>query len=129
VEEGTEGCRVEIDEQVYTRLGGHAVGFETPDDVLRRLVLRVDLDSPVTNTQAAVARSGLSPSETRTTPLPGALEFLLTAGAVKPGDRPVHRQVRKGRSYAGTVDVDGCIRTDHGLYRAPSPALRDLVGT
>lgn len=121
--------RVEIDEQVYERLAQHAVGFETPNDVLRRLVLTDDLDASANGKQADRAPAVSAAPAAQPTPLPGALQSLVVAGAVKPEDRLVHRQVRKGRSFAGHVDEHGCIRTDLGHYREPSPALRDLVGT
>lgn len=121
--------RVEIDEQVYERLAQHAVGFETPNDVLRRLVLTDELHVSGNGAAADSTRPAAAVPPSPPTPLPGALQFLVAAGAVKPGDGLVHRQVRKGRSLAGQVDEHGCIRTDLGHYREPSPALRDLVGT
>jgi hypothetical protein len=40
-----------------------------------------------------------------------------------------HEQTRKGNVYKGTVTGSGEIVTSMGTYRAPSPALADLVGS
>lgn len=104
--------RIEIDDQVYAELGRHVQGFEQPNDVLRRLLLpgQVPAASP-----AASASGQLAP--------------LLAAGVIHPGDALSHVQKRKGGVFAGTVESDGTISTVHGRYQAPSPALKDLVGS
>ncbi|WP_422753089.1 hypothetical protein [Micromonospora sp. WMMD708] len=61
--------------------------------------------------------------------LAGALTVLIENGFLKPGDALIHCQVRKGRRFAATVEVDGWIRTELGQYKEPSPALGMLVGT
>jgi hypothetical protein len=76
------------------------VGFETLNDVLRRLLLASS------EAQDGAGESNASGGRT----LPGKLQMLLDTGAIKPGDRLVHRQVRKGRSFSAVVEEDGCIR-------------------
>lgn len=110
--------RIEIDEDVYTELARHVVGFEQPNDVLRRLLLK---DAPSSN--------GREPTRTATTSIPGALAALIAQEYIGPGDELVHVQVRKGRRFTATVEPDGWIRTDVKRYREPSPALGELVGT
>ncbi|HVF04912.1 MAG TPA: hypothetical protein VNA20_08740 [Frankiaceae bacterium] len=104
--------KIDIDNDVYAYLERHARGFETPNDVLRRL-----LDVPP-------APAGAPARGPR-----GALAPLLDAGLVKPGDSLVHTQVRKGRTFRATIDAAGWVTTEQGRYRAPSPALRDFVGS
>lgn len=108
--------RIDIDEEVYAELASHAVGFEEPNDVLRRLLLKEDRPN----------KTGVPGGKGA---VPGALASLLQAGVVCPGDRLVHVQVRKGGSFAATVEEDGWVQTDIRRYREPSPALGDLVGT
>jgi hypothetical protein len=107
--------RIEIDEDVYRFLEQHVKGFEQPNDVLRRLLLRdaapVEIPQP------------------KPTALPGRLLPLIEAGLIKAGDALEHRQVRKGGEFGAVVDDQGWVMTDRGAYREPSPALRDLVGS
>ena len=53
---------------------------------------------------------------------------LIRAGLVIPGDVLRHEQRRKGLTYTGSVTADGRIETSAGVFAAPSPALRALVG-
>jgi hypothetical protein len=108
--------RIDIDDEVYEALGRHAVGFQQPNDVLRALL---GLD-----TAPAASATG-APAHTS----PGRLAPLLAAGVINPGDKLVHVQPRKGRSFAGQVEADGRITTERGRYAEPSPALRELVGS
>ncbi|MFG1660683.1 hypothetical protein ACGFIY_29515 [Micromonospora chersina] len=111
--------RIEIDDDVYAELERNVKGFEQPNDVLRRLLLK--------NAQPTTG-SGAVPSPAAPS-IPGALTLLIDQGFVKPGDTLSHVQVRKGRRFAATVEPDGWIRTDIGRYKEPSPALGKLVGT
>lgn len=111
--------RIEIDDDVYAELEKNVKGFEQPNDVLRRLLLRT---GEATKTSAPVpGRARLS--------IPGALAPLIAKGLVKPGDTLSHVQVRKGRRFAATVETDGWIGTELSRYKEPSPALGNLVGT
>lgn len=106
--------RIEVDDEVYNELARHARGFETPNDVLRRIVLpdAAPVEIP-------------KPDPTAT---PGRLLPLIQAGLVNPGDALEHRQVRKGREFGAVIDNHGWVITEKDSYREPSPALRDLVG-
>jgi hypothetical protein len=107
--------RIEIDDEVYAELERNVKGFEQPNDVLRRLLLK-DVEP--------VAKSG----PIRHGPH-GRLKPLIDAGFVKPDDKLVHEQKRKGNRFEGTVTASGWISTEKGLYQTPSPALGSLVGT
>lgn len=111
--------RIEIDDDVYAELERNVKGFEQPNDVLRRLLLK--------NAQPTAGSTGV-PSPAAPS-IPGALTPLIDQGFVKPGDTLSHVQVRKGRHFAATVEPDGWIRTEMGRYKEPSPALGKLVGT
>lgn len=107
--------QINVDEEVYTALGKKAEPFvdSTPNDVLRRILL---LDSPGPPSPAP-------PNET------GDLKPLIDRGALVAGERLVHRQPRKGRTFYATVTQEGFIKTDDGrLYKSPSPALQEYVG-
>jgi hypothetical protein len=106
--------RIEIDDEVYAELERHVKGFERPNDVLRRLLLKSDTDSP--RTDGSAGRKG-------------KLLPLVEAGLIQPEDKLQHEQTRKGNVYKGTVTGSGEIVTSMGTYRAPSPALADLVGS
>ena len=109
--------RIEIDDEVYAELEKLVRGFEQPNDILRRVLLK----SPNTEPPSAGRRMSTS--------IPGALVSLITKGFLKPGDTLSHVQVRKGRTFVGVVEADGWVRTDIKRYKEPSPALGDLVGT
>lgn len=111
--------RIEIDDDVYAELERNVKGFEQPNDVLRRLLLK--------NNQLKVVSTPVSSPAAPS--IPGALAHLLAHGLVKAGDTLRHVQVRKGRRFAATIEPDGWIRTDIGRYKEPSPALGKLVGT
>lgn len=109
--------RIEIDDEVYAELEKLVRGFEQPNDILRRVLLK--------------APSAERPSVGRrmSTSIPGALVSLIAKGFLKPEDTLSHVQVRKGRTFVGVVEADGWVRTDIKRYKEPSPALGDLVGT
>src|SRR4051794_33860941 len=110
--------RIEIDEDVYAALAERAKGFDTPNDVLRRLLL-----------EGSAAAADRAPSGFDASTSPGALAALIDAGSVKPGDSLLHTKVRSGQTFIGTVESDGWVRTKLGRYKAPSRALGELVGT
>lgn len=105
--------RIEIDDEVYAELERNVKGFEQPNDVLHRLLLGEDRRP-----------SGADMPEGRR----GKLLPLIEAGLVGPDDDLKHEQTRKGKVFAATVMESGGLRTDKGVYQAPSPALADLVG-
>ena len=104
--------RIEIDDEVYAELERHVQGFEQPNDVLRRLLLkehhRHDRSAPTRK---------------------GKLLFLLQAGLVDQGDVLFHERKRKGDRFEATVTEDGWLIANGTPYQSPSPALGDLVGT
>lgn len=105
---------IEIDDDVYTELDRHVRGFEQPNDVLRRLLLKDE-----------VGKGGADATARRS----GRLLPLIEAGLIEPNDALKHEQTRKGNVFAATVTASGWLRTRKGLYQAPSPALTDLVGS
>lgn len=105
--------RIEIDDDVYAELERHVKGFEQPNDVLRRLLLK----------DTAEARPRLAPVAK------GKLLPLLQAGLVEEGDRLVHERKRKGDRFEATVGESGWLIVDGDLVQAPSPALARLVGS
>jgi hypothetical protein len=106
--------RIEIDDEVYAELERNVKGFEQPNDVLRRLLLK-----------------GMSPTAKvdPTAGQKGRLFPLIEAGFIKPGDELRHEKTRKGTVYDGTVTETGWVSTAKGLYQAPSPALAALTGS
>lgn len=106
--------RIEIDDEVYVELEQHVKGFEQPNDVLRRLLLK-DM-SPTAKVDPTAGQKG-------------RLFPLIEAGLIKTGDEFRHEKTRKGIVYDGTVTETGWITTGKGLYQAPSPALAALTGS
>ncbi|MFR9752760.1 hypothetical protein ACL02S_17225 [Nocardia sp. 004] len=104
--------RIDIDDEVYDALAERRRGFEQPNDVLRRLLFLGDTSTS-------------QPSQLHV----GRLAPLMNAGLVKSGDVLRHERVRKGQVFTAAVTDDGLLRTNLGTYSAPSPALKDLVGT
>jgi hypothetical protein len=109
-----------IDADVHAALRALAIPFVDKDenDVLRRHL--VDAAPP------APAQSPARPTPHRA---PGALKVYLDQGLLHVGDPLVHRMVRKGLEWRATVTEDGWVKTDGGEYRAPSPALKECVGS
>jgi len=105
---------IEIDDDVYAELERHVRGFEQPNDVLRRLLLKEEAGKGGADVAA---------------PRAGRLLPLIGAGLLAPDDALRHEQARKGGVFAATVTASGWLRTRKGLYQAPSPALTDLVGS
>lgn len=106
---------VTLDQDVYCELGKHVRGFETPNEVLRRILF---------GEQNSTTTGAVSPARR-----PGGLTKLINAGLIKPGDKFIHRQKRKGETHEATVEADGWLMTRLDSYSAPSPALAALVGT
>ncbi|MFB7876826.1 hypothetical protein ACFC06_16345 [Nocardia sp. NPDC056064] len=105
---------IHIDDEVYSALVDLREGFEQPNDVLRRLLLD-RMPRPGSMKSYALGAGRLSP--------------LIAAGLIEVGDRLRHERVRKGQVFTGVVTEGGGISTEHGVYAAPSRALKDLVGT
>jgi hypothetical protein len=104
--------KIEVDDEVYTALQREAVAFEetTPNDVLRRMLL------------AGTPRPSVGK--------PGDLMPLLAAGRLEAGDKLVHHQPRKRRTFTAEVTPDGYIQLHDGRrFAAPSPALKACVGS
>jgi Restriction Enzyme Adenine Methylase Associated len=103
--------KIDVDDEVFAAIEREAVPFvdTTPNDVLRRTLLS-------------------RPSQPSRKP--GDLMPLIEAGRLKPGDRLVHHQPRKGRTFTAEVTSDGHVQLDDGrTFPAPSPALKARVGT
>jgi hypothetical protein len=108
--------KIEIDDDVYAELERNVKGFESPNDVLRRMIL-APTNSQVTN-------SRMNPPA-----IPGKLAPLIASGDVLAGDTISHVQKRKGNRFSGVIEGDGYIETNLGRSKEPSPALSALVGT
>ncbi|KAF0849569.1 restriction system modified-DNA reader domain-containing protein [Nocardia caishijiensis] len=108
--------QISVDDDVYQALVRNRRGFEQPNDVLRRLLL----DGEPPNAQGLVMEA---------IPRRGRLSALVDARLVAAGDQLRHERVRKGQVVVAEIVEGGSIRTVNGLYSAPSPALKDLVGT
>ncbi|QHD88377.1 hypothetical protein GR168_23030 (plasmid) [Gordonia sp. JH63] len=106
--------KIEIDDEVYRELERHVKGFESPNNVLRRLLLGDKIST--THSEASI----------RT---PGKLLVLLEAGQIHAHDTLTHHQPRKHRTFTATVEDHGWIRTEKDMYNNPSRALADLVGS
>lgn len=105
--------RIEIDDEVYAELERHVTGFEQPNDVLRRLLLRDKAPAPL-----AVVSSRK-----------GKLLPLLQAELIAVGDVLVHERKRKGDRFEATVTEQGWLDVNGRPYQSPSPALGHLVGS
>ncbi|MGW6425795.1 restriction system modified-DNA reader domain-containing protein [Nocardia sp. NPDC055053] len=108
---------IRVDDDVYRALVRNRQGFEQPNDVLRRLLLGGE--SP----------RGAVDDRAERGPRIGRLSALVDAGLIDIGDQLRHERVRKGQVLVGEVVEGGSIRTVNGVYSAPSPALKSLVGT
>lgn len=103
---------IEVDDEVFAVLQRDAIPFvdTSPNQVLRRKLL----------------------GETPTPPAgkAGDLMPLIDAGLLKAGDRLVHHQPRKRRTFTAEVTPDGYIQLDDGRrFSKPSPALKACVGS
>ncbi|MEV6556396.1 hypothetical protein AB0M22_11825 [Nocardia sp. NPDC051756] len=106
-----------VDNEVFEALVAARRGFESANDVLRRLLL----GSRSTGTTKNMTNSGQQRA--------GQLAALLERGLIESGDELRHERVRSGQVFVAEVLDDGLLRTDKGIYSAPSPALKALVGS
>jgi hypothetical protein len=103
---------IEVDEEVFAVLQQNAIPFidTTPNDVLRRKLLGEKPEAPAGKT--------------------GDLMPLIDGGRLRAGDRLVHHQPRKRRTFTAEVTPDGYIQLNDGRkFAAPSPALKACVGS
>lgn len=107
--------KIDVDDDVFAFLQRHSVPLvDTPNDVLRRLLLNDEL--------AAVAAEG--------TRRAGALLPLLEFGLVRSGDTLRHHQPRLNRTHEATITADGWVELPDGrVYAQPSPALKAQTGS
>ncbi|OKJ03893.1 hypothetical protein AMK18_01505 [Streptomyces sp. CB01249] len=105
---------IEIDDEVFAFLQHHSEPLvDTPNDVLRRLLLADPAQRPAT-----------TPGRR-----PGDLMPFIKAGLLKPGDKLVHVQPRRGLTHEATVTPDGWIEIEDGReFSKPSPALKAQTG-
>lgn len=102
---------IKVDDEVFAALEREAKAFveTTPNDVLRRVLLSKE--------------PGSAPEKA------GDLMPLIKAGHVRAGDKLVHHQPRKRRTFTAVVTAGGYIELDDGRpFAEPSPALRECVG-
>ncbi|MFI6171407.1 hypothetical protein ACIBCN_31845 [Nocardia sp. NPDC051052] len=107
-----------VDNEVFEALVAARRGFESANDVLRRLLL----DS----SRSTGPTKNVTNSEQ---PRAGQLAALLERGLIESGDDLRHERVRSGQVFVAEVLDGGLLRTDKGVYGAPSPALKALVGS
>lgn len=128
---------IDVDDELYRELERHVRGFETPNDVLRRLLLSfTGLEDAAREVKSVREQDDVAPPARRVTvqpqtkqTFPGDLQDLLRRGLVAVGDELLHRQTRKGHTFRARVTEGGSIDTEKRRYRAPSPALGELLGT
>lgn len=103
--------KVEIDDEVFAYLQKQAKPLvDSVNDVLRRLLL------------PSGAAAATSP--------PGNLAKLVEAGLVQAGDGLTHMRKRTGQTFHATIDANGWTELPDGrIFRGPSPALKEYVGT
>lgn len=103
---------IRIDDDVYAWLEKQAVGFDTPNGVLRRMAGLGDTAEPQTDGDED-----------------GKLLPLLKAGRLKAGDTLVWHRPRKNETHHAMVTERGCIRLADGrIFTQPSPAAVALSG-
>ncbi|QIS06607.1 hypothetical protein F5X71_33730 [Nocardia brasiliensis] len=112
---------IAVDDAVYAALVAARVGFESPNDVLRRLLLP-EAASAATFKDVKDEVAGRAARS-------GQLATLLDRGLIEIGDTLRHTRVRKGQVFSAEVLEGGLIRTEKGVYSSPSPALKALVGS
>nr|WP_237270407.1 hypothetical protein [Streptomyces caniscabiei] len=108
---------IEIDDEVFAclqRLSEPLV--DTPNDVLRRVLLK----------GGAAAAASADPAGTRRA---GSLKPLIEAGLVAAGDKVRHHQSRLKRTHEAVITTDGWIEIPDGqAFPRPSPALKAQTG-
>ncbi|MEU7222656.1 hypothetical protein [Streptomyces chrestomyceticus] len=105
---------IEIDDEVFEFLQSRSEPLvDTPNDVLRRLLLR---------------DAGL-PAKSAEDRRPGDLMPFITAGLLEAGDKLIHVQPRRGLTHEATVTADGWLEIEDGrAFSKPSPALKAQTG-
>jgi hypothetical protein len=116
------GRTIEVDDEVFAFLQQHCEPLvDTPNDVLRRLLLNAEAEDPQQKT--ALPRKQLRRR-------PGALMPLLNAGVVAAGDLLRHRQPRRRMAHEATVTSRGWLELPDGSqFSTPSRALAEQTGT
>ncbi|MFY1700519.1 hypothetical protein ACN28G_02000 [Micromonospora sp. WMMA1923] len=113
---------IEVDDEVFTFLQEHCEPLvDTPNDVLRRLLLSGDSEEP---------HEKPAPTIRRLPPRPGALLPLIKAGVLAPGDVLRHEQPRRRMVHEATVTTRGWLKLANGTsFATPSRALAEQTGT
>ncbi|WP_149825247.1 hypothetical protein [Streptomyces tailanensis] len=108
---------IEIDDEVFAclqRLSEPLV--DTPNDVLRRVLLKNGAGHSSTGQASGTRRTG-------------SLLPLIEAGLVAAGDKVRHHQSRLKRTHEATITADGWLELPDGqAFPQPSPALRAQTG-
>ena len=112
---------VKVDDDVWGALQTMARPFidGTPNDVLRRVLLKTAEDGPIIVPPQPLSRR------------PGALAKAVERGDLKAGDVLVCEQTRRKRTFKATVTSDGWIALlspEEGEFDKPSPALAHCTG-
>lgn len=118
---------IDVDADVYEEMKRHAEPFESPNDMLRRLLLNLAGIAALSQ-NSQISASSLNPSAAQDG-AKGKLLPLIDAGLVQPGDQLRFEQVRRGHVFEGHVSVRGQIVTAKGTHASPSPALAELTGS
>ncbi|MER5455331.1 hypothetical protein ABT008_11165 [Micromonospora sp. NPDC002389] len=113
---------IEVDDEVFAFLQQHCEPLvDTPNDVLRRLLLREDSEEP---------QERAAPTTRRLPQRPGALLPLINAGVLTPGDVLRHEQPRRRMVHEATVTPRGWLKLADGRsFSTPSRALAEQTGT
>ncbi|WP_326551508.1 hypothetical protein [Micromonospora sp. NBC_01813] len=113
---------IEVDDEVFAFLQQHSEPLvDTPNDVLRRLLLSGDPEEP---------QGKPLPTGRRLPRRPGALLPLINAGVVTPGDVLRHEQPRRRMVHEATVTPQGWLQLANGRsFSTPSRALAEQTGT
>ncbi|GAB3799058.1 restriction system modified-DNA reader domain-containing protein [Micromonospora zhanjiangensis] len=113
---------IEVDDEVFTFLQQHCEPLvDTPNDVLRRLLLSGDSEESPKKS---------APTVRRLPRRPGALLPLINAGVLTPGDVLRHEQPRRRMVHEATVTPQGWLELADGRsFSTPSRALAEQTGT
>ncbi|MGX4656542.1 restriction system modified-DNA reader domain-containing protein [Micromonospora sp. SCSIO 07396] len=113
---------IEVDEDVFAFLQQHCEPLvDTPNDVLRRLLLSGDPKEP---------QEKSAPTIRHLPRRPGALLPLIKAGVLAPGDVLRHEQPRRRMVHEATVTPRGWLKLANGRsFSTPSRALAEQTGT
>ncbi|MER7166528.1 hypothetical protein ABT336_10750 [Micromonospora sp. NPDC000207] len=113
---------IEVDDEVFAFLQQHCEPLiDTPNDVLRRLLLSGDSEEPPEKP---------APTRPRLLRRPGALLPLINANVVAPGDVLRHEQPRRRMVHEATITPRGWLKLADGRsFSTPSRALAEQTGT